>query len=90
MNIIWSCSLDAYKVEQFCIDCALFLRCRLHLDNIKKLQNAESEKNRIGKNQDLTAVEKFGFPTTTCCGYIAQDNEWHDDWVVSVASQVHK
>jgi len=54
---------------------------RLHLDNIKQLQNAESEKNRIGKNQDLTAVEKFGFPTTTCCGYIAQDNEWHDDWV---------
>lgn len=58
---------------------------RLHLDNIEKLQNAESEKHQIGEDQHTAAVEKFGFPTTTCCGYIAQNNDWHDDWVVSVA-----
>ncbi|XP_068678289.1 ketosamine-3-kinase-like [Montipora foliosa] len=48
---------------------------RLHLNNIEKLKKAES-----GKDQDSKAVDKFGFLTTTCCGYLAQNNEWHDDW----------
>ena len=56
---------------------------RLHMDNIKKLQKAEIEENRIGKGKDPTAIHKFGFPAVTCCGYIGQNNEWCDDWVVS-------
>ena len=57
----------------------LLLSSRLHLNNIKKLQNAES-----GKDKDPTSVDKFGFHIATCCGYLTQNNEWHDDWVVSV------
>ena len=53
------------------------------MDNIKKLQKAEIEENRIGKGKDRTAVHNFGFPAVTCCGYIGQNNEWCDDWVVS-------
>ncbi|XP_067033237.1 ketosamine-3-kinase-like isoform X1 [Acropora muricata] len=49
---------------------------RLHLNNIKKLQNSES-----GKDKDPTSVDKFGFHIATCCGYLTQNNEWHDDWV---------
>ena len=45
--------------------------------------------NKIGKEQDTDAIEEFGFPTTTCCGYLAQNNEWHNDWVVSVAMKIH-
>lgn len=55
----------------------------LHMDNIKKLQKAEIDENRIGKGKDPTAIHKFGFPAVTCCGYVAQNNEWCDDWVVS-------
>ena len=43
------------------------------MDNIKKLQKAEIEENRIGKGKDPTAVHKFGFPAVTCCGYIGQN-----------------
>ena len=53
------------------------------MDNIKKLQKAEIEENRIGKEKDPTAIHKFGFPAVTCCGYSGQNNEWCDDWVVS-------
>lgn len=53
------------------------------MDNLKKLQKAEIGENRIGKGKDPTAIHKFGFPAATCCGYIAQNNEWCDDWVVS-------
>ncbi|XP_066018215.1 fructosamine-3-kinase-like isoform X2 [Pocillopora verrucosa] len=54
---------------------------RLHLDNINKLEKETSEENKIGKSHNPTTVVKFGFPCTTCCGYIGQDNEWHDNWV---------
>ncbi|KAH9516058.1 ketosamine-3-kinase isoform X2 [Dermatophagoides farinae] len=26
-------------------------------------------------------VEEFGFYSTTCCGKIPQNNEWHDNWI---------
>ncbi|KAM3922027.1 ketosamine-3-kinase-like [Leptodactylus fuscus] len=60
----------------------------LHLHN--GLMKVKIQKNygTIGKcPADLCPVEKFGFPTMTCCGYIPQDNEWQDDWVTFFASQ---
>lgn len=54
------------------------------MDNINKLQNNALESNKVGRGQDAVAVEKFGFPVATCCGFIPQNNEWLDDWVVSV------
>jgi len=58
------------------------------MDNIKKLQKNASENNKVGKGQDPVPVEKFGFPVTTCCGFIPQNNEWHHDWVVSVVRYI--
>ena len=54
------------------------------MDNINKLQNNALESNKVGRGQEPIAVQKFGFPVATCCGFIPQNNEWLDDWVVSV------
>ncbi|KAK3744970.1 hypothetical protein QZH41_008501 [Actinostola sp. cb2023] len=43
---------------------------RLHLYNLDKLNKGDSD-----------AVTKFGFHTTTCCGYISMSNEWSQDWL---------
>lgn len=32
-------------------------------------------------------IDKFGFHTSTCCGYIPLNNEWCDDWVRFYANQ---
>lgn len=45
---------------------------KMHLHN-ESLRNVK----------DSGYVKEFGFHTATCCGYIAQDNSWKDDWVVS-------
>ncbi|KAM9296756.1 fructosamine-3-kinase-like [Gastrophryne carolinensis] len=60
----------------------------LHLHN-QVLQEKMKKKTKIvGKcPTDLQPVEKFGFHTTTCCGYIPQVNEWQEDWVTFFASQ---
>jgi len=61
------------------------------MDNINKLQKNASESNKVGKlfkGQDPVPVEKFGFPVPTCCGFIPQNNEWHHDWVVSMAGYI--
>lgn len=87
MLIIFSFITTCYKssdIYQIIFDTPF----RLHLDNINKLEKETSEENKIGKSHKPTTVVKFGFPCTTCCGYIGQDNEWHDDWVVSVTSNV--
>ncbi|XP_071969833.1 ketosamine-3-kinase-like isoform X1 [Engystomops pustulosus] len=42
----------------------------------------------IGKYPESPgAVENFGFHTTTCCGYIPQENAWQEDWVTFYTSQ---
>ncbi|GAV03164.1 hypothetical protein RvY_13632-2 [Ramazzottius varieornatus] len=50
---------------------------RLHLHNRELKEKAESS----GDGNSLRYVAEFGFSTTTCCGYIPQDNTWTDDWV---------
>ena len=42
---------------------------RLHMDNIKRKESGEN------------FVEKFGFNTETCCGFLPQGNVWSDNWV---------
>jgi len=71
----------------------------MHLRNINLLKKAQHDQNTITQAQSsLQAgkdagdedserppyVTQFGFHETTCCGYLPQDNEWCDDWVVSV------
>ncbi|XP_039292804.1 ketosamine-3-kinase [Nilaparvata lugens] len=51
---------------------------KLHLYN-EQLRNKPPPKDDSGST--LEYVKEFGFHTTTCCGYIAQENSWCDDWV---------
>ncbi|XP_037113184.1 ketosamine-3-kinase isoform X2 [Syngnathus acus] len=47
----------------------------LHLHNKRQLEKVSKEQHTVGKGagqREGTYVDKFGFPTITCCGYIAQ------------------
>ncbi|XP_073463118.1 ketosamine-3-kinase-like [Aquarana catesbeiana] len=60
----------------------------LHLHNQRLLKTAQKQGGTIGEcSRDLQPVERFGFHTTTCCGYIPQVNEWQEDWATFFASQ---
>ncbi|KAM9783537.1 ketosamine-3-kinase [Syngnathus typhle] len=62
----------------------------LHLHNKRQLEKVSKEQHTVGKGagqREGTYVDKFGFPTTTCCGYIAQENEWQDDWMTFYSCQ---
>ncbi|XP_060620514.2 fructosamine-3-kinase [Anolis sagrei] len=57
----------------------------LHLYNQRLGEKLNKEGNRVGAGlfAGLTEpryVDKFGFHTVTCCGYISQVNEWQSDW----------
>lgn len=57
---------------------------RLHQHNLHLKEQDDKKKGFIGKydnNQEEEYVKKFGFDATTCCGSIAQNNEWHHDWI---------
>ncbi|XP_061702842.1 ketosamine-3-kinase [Syngnathoides biaculeatus] len=62
----------------------------LHLHNKRQLQKVSKEQHTVGKGAGQSEgafVDKFGFFTCTCCGYIPQDNEWQDDWVTFYTRQ---
>lgn len=54
----------------------------MHLHNLEEIKKYDNGSSRIGQNQDCEPVMQFGFPVTTCCGFIPQDNTWCDDWLV--------
>ncbi|XP_042220807.1 ketosamine-3-kinase-like isoform X2 [Homarus americanus] len=57
---------------------------KLHLLNVevgKKCQANESYVGQTSEEDNPTYVSQYGFPVSTCCGYLAQDNSWCDDWV---------
>ncbi|KAK7789787.1 hypothetical protein R5R35_012337 [Gryllus longicercus] len=51
----------------------------LHLHNIELVKHGNP--GYVGKEEGPLPVEKFGFHTTTCCGYIPMENEWCDNWI---------
>ncbi|KAI1704724.1 fructosamine kinase domain-containing protein [Ditylenchus destructor] len=54
---------------------------RMHLHNAKLLENETRASGYVGKTQENTGpMRKFGFHTTTCCGFIPHPNNWNDDW----------
>ncbi|XP_053194337.1 ketosamine-3-kinase-like [Scomber japonicus] len=62
----------------------------LHLHNKRQLEKLNKEQQTVGKGagqSEVAAVEKFGFNIATCCGYLAQENEWQDDWVTFYTRQ---
>eukprot|EP00057_Strongylocentrotus_purpuratus_P015635 XP_011670109.1 PREDICTED: ketosamine-3-kinase-like [Strongylocentrotus purpuratus] len=66
---------------------------RLHLHNSRLNSREEKTDGRIGGFHHVTleengeeeetqrSVSQFGFSTSTCVGYLPQDNTWSDDWV---------
>ncbi|XP_021176428.2 ketosamine-3-kinase isoform X2 [Fundulus heteroclitus] len=51
-------------------------------------QTKQRAANCKGAGQtEVAPVEKFGFGLNTCCGYIAQQNEWQSDWVLFYSQQ---
>ncbi|KAM9780570.1 ketosamine-3-kinase [Neosynchiropus ocellatus] len=62
----------------------------LHLHNKQQLEKNNKEQQTVGKGAgqlEDNCVDKFGFPVTTCCGYIPQNNDWQDDWVSFYSQQ---
>ncbi|XP_056409184.1 fructosamine-3-kinase-like isoform X1 [Hyla sarda] len=58
----------------------------LHVHNMR--MKMQQNCGTIGQCPDgLRPVDKFGFHTTTCCGYIPQENEWQEDWATFFVSQ---
>ncbi|NWX31409.1 KT3K kinase, partial [Notiomystis cincta] len=60
----------------------------LHLHNQQLREMMKKERNRVGQGQmEVQFVDRFGFHTVTCCGYLPQVNNWHSDWVSFFARQ---
>lgn len=57
---------------------------QLHLHNIRVKERDDKSRGFVGQydnNQALEYISQFGFDCTTCCGSIAQNNEWTCDWI---------
>ncbi len=61
----------------------IFHRLHLHNEELGK-RLSEGESRVGGAETGVEYVSQFGFPMTTCCGYLPLNNEWVDDWVVSI------
>ncbi|XP_069510638.1 ketosamine-3-kinase-like [Ambystoma mexicanum] len=62
----------------------------LHLHNQKLGEKMMKEQNVVGKGGSQSGpqyVDQFGFHTATCCGYLAQVNDWQSDWVTFYTRQ---
>ncbi|CAK8684900.1 fructosamine-3-kinase-like [Clavelina lepadiformis] len=57
---------------------------KIHLYNKNLKDNATRNESFIGRASEY--VDRFGFHTTTCCGFIPLTNEWKDDWLTFYAS----
>ncbi|KAJ8251399.1 hypothetical protein GJAV_G00220920 [Gymnothorax javanicus] len=56
----------------------------LHLHNQRQREWRDKEEQTVGKGSgqsDVPVIEKFGFHTATCNGFLPQVNEWQSDWV---------
>ncbi|KAK6192843.1 hypothetical protein SNE40_004244 [Patella caerulea] len=53
----------------------------LHLHNSKTRQAIAKAEGHIGKTDNLTYIDKYGFDVPTCCGFIEQCNTWNSDWI---------
>ena len=55
---------------------------RLHLHNEEQAKLLTKCSGSVHQPDGVEYVERFGFHTTTCCGYLPQDNAWEHDWLV--------
>ncbi|KAK6967989.1 ketosamine-3-kinase [Biomphalaria glabrata] len=62
---------------------------RLHLINKGLKEKALSKQQSLHYKVDYSCyVTHFGFPVTTCCGYLPQDNDWMDNWLDFFARKI--
>lgn len=61
---------------------------RLHLLNVEVEKKSKKGDSYVGRSQYYKYVDKFGFYTDTCCGYLQQDNTWKDTWVEFYARKI--
>lgn len=56
---------------------------KMHLYNQRLNEQKIVDDSYVGSNrtEDPEPITRFGFHCVTNCGAIAQNNEWHDDWV---------
>ena len=58
----------------------------MHLHNQELMKQEQTKESSVHKRDAESTsgsyVDKFGFHVNTCCGFIAQDNSWADDWPV--------
>ena len=66
---------------------------KMHLHNAELGKKLKEKENYVGKGENSNEDEEepvymtqFGFHTTTCCGYLPQDNTFCDDWPVSIVN----
>ncbi|KAK5913972.1 hypothetical protein CgunFtcFv8_008447 [Champsocephalus gunnari] len=62
----------------------------LHVHNKRQLDTLNKEQQTVGKGagqMEVAVVDTFGFSLPTCCGYLPQENEWQDDWVMFYSQQ---
>ncbi|XP_053566306.1 ketosamine-3-kinase [Bombina bombina] len=62
----------------------------LHLHNQSLQDKFAKESRTVGKGagqSDIQYVDRFGFHTVTCCGYLPMVNDWQDDWVTFFTRQ---
>jgi hypothetical protein len=52
----------------------------MHNDEMRK--KAEKQSSFIANDKTELYIDRFGFDTITCCGYLPQTNDWHDNWPV--------
>ncbi|XP_028968845.1 ketosamine-3-kinase [Galendromus occidentalis] len=47
----------------------------------RQLANLHRHNQILIEKNDPSAVRRFGFHITTCCGFLPLDNTWKDDWI---------
>ncbi|KAJ1530476.1 hypothetical protein ONE63_005375 [Megalurothrips usitatus] len=50
-------------------------------------ETKDTEEGATEEAEPPKYITQFGFHTNTCCGYIAQENTWSDDWLTFFAQQ---
>ncbi|XP_040294692.1 ketosamine-3-kinase [Bufo bufo] len=62
----------------------------LHLQNQRLREKLDRESGIVGKGSgrsEVDYVDRFGFHTVTCCGYLPMVNDWQEDWVTFYTRQ---
>ncbi|KAH9515153.1 fructosamine 3 kinase [Bulinus truncatus] len=64
---------------------------RLHLYNVELKRMADSQQTSLHTKVDSSShINQFGFPITTCCGYLPQNNDWMDNWLDFFARKIEQ